>query len=144
MKGVLRSLRNTDGVAAMEFALVIPFLLLIVFATIEYGWYLTQSIVLNNAVAEAARAGALARDWETGNSAAEDPEELARTAFIEALWIFEETFISAYLEVHVDETSGPKRIEVLVTEVPYTPITGYLGASILPETLAAKAVMSFP
>ncbi len=146
MNGALKLSRNQDGVAAMEFALIAPVLLLIVFATIEYGWYLTQSIVVNNAVAEGARAGVKARDWESSTHAAEDPVAFARSALIEALWIYDESFISNYFEVNIipADTNGPKRLEVMLTKLPYKPITGYLGAEILPETLSAKAVMSFP
>lgn len=130
----------------MEFALVAPVLLLIVFATIEYGWYLTQNIVMNNAVSEGARAGVKARDWQTSAHNEEDPIQFARTALKEALWIYEESEILSHVDAHIipADEHGPKRIEVMVTEMPYQPITGYLGATMLPQTLAAKAVMTFP
>lgn len=146
MKPFSRLIRNQDGVAAMEFALVVPVLLLIVFSTIEYGWYLTQNIVMNNAVSEGARAGVKARDWQTRNRNAEDPKQFARTALKEALWIYEDSVILSHVDVHIilADEDGPKRIEVMVTEMPYQPITGYLGSTMLPQTLAAKAVMTFP
>jgi Flp pilus assembly protein TadG len=145
LKSVFRTIGNQRGVAAMEFALVAPILLLIVFATIEYGWYLTHWLVTNNAATEGARAAVKAREWESDTHAAEDPEEFARTALAEALWIRPE-LDSAYVETQIlsaDET-GPRRIEVRVVDLPYRPLTGYLGKTMLPETLAAKAVMAFP
>ncbi|BBO86503.1 hypothetical protein DSCO28_70690 [Desulfosarcina ovata subsp. sediminis] len=149
MKSICRMIHNQKGVAAMEFALVAPVLLLIVFATIEYGWYLTNCLVTNNAVSEGARAAVKAREWETDTQGAEDPEEFARTALAEALWInknLESELDSEYVKTQIlpaDETA-PRRIEVRIIDLPYRSLTGYLGKTMLPETLAAKAVMTFP
>jgi Flp pilus assembly protein TadG len=136
---------NQEGVAALEFALVTPLLLLIVFATIEYGWYLTHWIVTNNAAAEGARAAVKAREWETDTHAAEDPEAFARSALIESLWTHQD-LAGEYIETEIlpADASAPRRIEVRVVDLPYRPLTGYLGKTMLPETLAAKAVMAFP
>jgi len=139
------TLGNQRGVAAMEFALVAPVLLLIVFATIEYGWYLTNWAVLTNAVAEGARAGVKAREWESDTHAAEDPKEFAEQALAEALWTVEELTDESYdIEIIEADSTAPRRLRVAVTELPYRPITGYLGKTMLPTVLAAKAIMAFP
>ena len=129
----------------MEFALVAPLLLLILFATIEYGWYLAQCIVVNNAVTEGARAAVKAREWETESHGAENPDQFAREALQEALWTSKDP-AGEYVEteIHPADESGPRRIEVRVIDLPYRPLTGYLGKTMMPETLAAKAVMAFP
>ncbi|WP_035217082.1 TadE/TadG family type IV pilus assembly protein [Desulfobulbus elongatus] len=145
MKKFRHILRDQQGVAAMEFALVVPALLLIVFATIEYGWYLTQWMVLNNAASAGARAGVKAREWESSYNNEEDPVAFARSALKSSLWTMKE-FPSDHVDIEIlaaDETT-PRRLKVQVSDVPYQPITGYLGASLLPETLAAKAVLAFP
>jgi Flp pilus assembly protein TadG len=129
----------------LEFALVAPVLLLIVFATIEYGWYLTHCVVMNNAVAEGARAGVKARQWETATHGKEDPVQFAETALTEALWT-QKNLLPDHIDIRVieaDETA-PRRIVVTVSDVPYEPLTGYLGKTMLPEILAAKTVMVFP
>lgn len=56
----MKRLRNDErGAAAVEFALVLPLLLTIVFGTIEWGYYFfTREIVVNSA-REGARAGTL-------------------------------------------------------------------------------------
>jgi Flp pilus assembly protein TadG len=133
------------GVAAMEFALVAPILLLIVFATIEYGWYLTNCVVMSNAVSQGARAAIRAREWDTETRGAEDPKQFARTALAEALWTIRE-LDETHVDVHIidPDENGPRRIQVAITDLPYRPITGYLGENMLPPTLAAKAVMTFP
>jgi hypothetical protein len=145
MKALGRAIDNQRGVAAMEFALVAPVLLLIVFAVIEYGWYLTHYIVVSNAVSEGARAAVKAREWETESHGAEDPDQFARMALQEALWTNKD-LPDEYVEteIHPSDASGPRRIEVRVIDMPYRPLTGYLGKTMLPETLAAKAVMAFP
>ena len=48
---------NERGAAAVEFALILPFLLLLVFGGIEFGLLMFNKQVLTNAGREAARAG---------------------------------------------------------------------------------------
>ena len=141
----LRTIANPRGVAAMEFALVAPILLLIVFATIEYGWYLTNWAVLTHAVSEGARAGVKAREWETDSHAAEDPEAFAQEALTEALWTVEELTSDNFdIEIIEADSTAPRRLRVEVTDLPYHPITGYLGETMLPTVMAARAIMAFP
>ena len=142
---VKQTVIDPRGVAAMEFALVAPILLLILFATIEYGWYLTNWAVLTNSVSEAARAGVKARDWETDDHAAEDPLEFAQAALVEALWTVDELSSENYdIEIVESDSTAPRRLKVEVTDLPYEPITGYLGEAMLPEVMAAKSIVAFP
>lgn len=48
---------NEQGIAAAEFALVLPVLLLLLFGTIEFGMMMYGREVVTNAAREAARAG---------------------------------------------------------------------------------------
>jgi Flp pilus assembly protein TadG len=54
-----RPARGDDGVAAIEFAIILPVLLLILFAIIDMGRMLQQQIQLTEAAREGARLGAL-------------------------------------------------------------------------------------
>lgn len=47
--------KKKDGQALVEFALILPILLLLVLAMIEYGWLLNAKITLNSAAREGAR-----------------------------------------------------------------------------------------
>jgi Flp pilus assembly protein TadG len=47
--------RRDDGAAAVEFALVVPLLILLVFGIINFGVLFSQQLTLNNAVREGAR-----------------------------------------------------------------------------------------
>jgi Flp pilus assembly protein TadG len=54
-----RSRRADEGAAAVELALVLPVLLLLVFGLIDFGRVMQQQIQLTEAVREGARVGAL-------------------------------------------------------------------------------------
>lgn len=54
-----RRRRGERGAAAVEFALVVPFLLLILFGIISYGWMLSFRQALSQGAAEGARAAAV-------------------------------------------------------------------------------------
>jgi Flp pilus assembly protein TadG len=55
-------IRNQKGVAAVEFAIVLPVLVLLLFGTIEFGLLLYNKQVITNASREGARAGIVAPD----------------------------------------------------------------------------------
>lgn len=46
---------RSRGAAALEFALVLPILLMLVFGTIDFGYMINRTTVLNNAAREGAR-----------------------------------------------------------------------------------------
>jgi Flp pilus assembly protein TadG len=51
--------RDQRGAVAVEFALIMPILLLLVFGIIEFGYMLNRSTVVNNASRDGARVGSL-------------------------------------------------------------------------------------
>jgi Flp pilus assembly protein TadG len=59
MKGIRRRLRGQRGAVAVEFALILPVLLLIVIGTIEFGRVYSQFQVFNGAAREGARCAAV-------------------------------------------------------------------------------------
>jgi Flp pilus assembly protein TadG len=52
-----RSRRNQRGVAVVEFALVLPLLLLVLFSIVEFGLIMYDKAMITNASREAARSG---------------------------------------------------------------------------------------
>jgi Flp pilus assembly protein TadG len=58
----MMKLKNQRGVAAVEFALVMPLLLVLLFGIIEFGFILYDKAMITNASREAARAGIVLND----------------------------------------------------------------------------------
>jgi Flp pilus assembly protein TadG len=56
-----RCLREERGIAALEFVLVLPFLLMVLFGIIDVSMILCDKAVITNASREAARAGVVLR-----------------------------------------------------------------------------------
>ncbi|MFL6182578.1 MAG: TadE/TadG family type IV pilus assembly protein [Actinomycetes bacterium] len=48
-----------DGASAVEFALILPLLVVLLFGIIDYGWWFGEALGLRSAVREAARLGAV-------------------------------------------------------------------------------------
>ena len=57
MKKMIKRLRCQKGVAAIEFAIVLPLLMMIIFGIIEFGLLMYDKQVITNASREGARAG---------------------------------------------------------------------------------------
>jgi hypothetical protein len=139
----MQGLRGERGASAVEFALVLPMMLLLFFAILEYGWYMVNQAVLTGAVSAGARAGIKANEWDENNP--QDPREEARRAVREAFWPFpiEEQQIVADDEYYLTE-GGPRMLNVSVSGLAYQSLTGYLPANLLPGNLSAKALAVFP
>ncbi len=54
-----QGLRKDDGASAVEFALVLPILLMLLFGVVDYGWWFGETLGLRSGVREAARLGAV-------------------------------------------------------------------------------------
>jgi Flp pilus assembly protein TadG len=60
-------LKNQKGASAVEFALILPLLILVIFGIIEFGLLLYNQQVITNASREAARAGIVVGLDRSGN-----------------------------------------------------------------------------
>lgn len=72
-----RSIKNTEGNAAIEFALVAPALLLLMVGIVEFGLIMFVSSVIENAATSASRIGLTGRDGTGGYG-----ESAARNTFV--------------------------------------------------------------
>ena len=61
-----RFLKDQNGASAVEFAIILPVLITLIFGIIEFGLYLFNQHIITNAVREAARAGIVIRDPSVG------------------------------------------------------------------------------
>ena len=66
--------RDERGAAVVEFALIAPLLLLLVFGIIDFGWMLMKANLVNNATRDAARVASLSGHATTDIDAAVDAE----------------------------------------------------------------------
>jgi Flp pilus assembly protein TadG len=114
---------NEDGQSLVEFALVLPILMLLVLGMIEFGWILNGQITVTNA----ARAGARAAAIDSTTASAVVTSALDGSAVI-------------LREISVDPTGDTCKVTV---NGEITPIIGFLPASLVPDPypLTAKAVM---
>ena len=60
-------IKNKDGATAVEFALILPLLILLLFGIIEFGLVLYNKQIITNACREGARAGIIARATRLSN-----------------------------------------------------------------------------
>lgn len=140
MKEVRKKLltRKAPGVAAVEFALILPIFLTILFAVMDFGWMFFQQLVITSAARAGARAGALAATDSEAPSAAQE-------AVIQ--YISENGLGTGGVSVTAPVQTGatPKTITVTVT-MQFDPLIGvlFLPDSIqpYPSELTARAVMA--
>ena len=57
--GAIMFLKKEDGQAMVEFALVLPILILLIAGIIDFGWIFANQLIANNACREAARYNAI-------------------------------------------------------------------------------------
>lgn len=137
VRSIDSNLRAERGLALIELALVLPFFLMLTFATINFGLGLYNQAVITNASREAARAGIAFR------VPAPSHEDITETAL-------------AYCQEHLITLGAHVDPEVLIEEpggrVPGEPLRvtvsyAYEGLKLLnalsPGTLAATATMIF-
>jgi Flp pilus assembly protein TadG len=60
-----RAIRREDGASAVEFALVAPLLILLLFGVINFGFLFSEQLSLNNSVRQGARAAVVAGSGTT-------------------------------------------------------------------------------
>ena len=78
-RSALAHLRRGDrGAAAVEFALLVPILLIVVFGIVDFGLLMNSSSLVSNAAREGARVGSL----EGTQKASEDAAKAAMTGLI--------------------------------------------------------------
>jgi Flp pilus assembly protein TadG len=115
------------GAAAVEFALVLTPLFLLLLGTIDWGYYFYVREVIANAAREGARAGSIAT---TANASA---ASAATSAYLTATSIKNPV---------VSTACGPAGSVCVQVTVPTASVTGFLSPGVtIPATATATAVM---
>lgn len=116
--------RNQKGAAAVEFALVLPVLLVMVLGVIDYGVLFSQNMSLQNAAREGARQGILQGD-------------VIATAS-QARGLLDDSKLE--IQFTVNTSAGAPGIMVVCVRYPQSSLTGFFSWA-LNGTSAAKTVM---
>ncbi len=143
---------NNRGTAAVEFAILLPIWFMIFFGLLDYSWYLTNVMIMENAVSSGARAGVKVKYWlDSDDEEYEDPEQIAINAVNQGFWL-DDSLDGSGVEVSfkgagnssLDDYESCKYLEVRVVDYEYTPLTGYLPEGMIPRTISAVSLMAFP
>lgn len=129
-KNMEKKAKKENGSVVVEFALILPLFLLIVFSIVELSVALYNKAVITNASREAARAGVVVRSKRLTDSQIKDKA----TAYIENKLI---SFKSATPTVTVDSSGGVSGTNLTVT-VTY-PYKG-LGLGTLLSAISTRTV----
>jgi Flp pilus assembly protein TadG len=129
--------RGERGAAAVEFALVLPVLMLIVLGCIDWGYYFFVDQIVTNAAREGARSGAVA------DRVSADPLAVAEgavTGYLGAARLA----AAATIDASYDTLAGSTAVRVTV-RYPVGSMTGFLrptgGVNLVPPFAFAVAVM---
>ena len=132
-----RSIKRSGGSTLVEFAFVLPLLVLILFGIMQYGFIFAAYTTLRNASAVAARYATLTNPSPTTSSV----QALAKTAVTPMLDTNKVTAVNVDLNASVGGLPGAKSVEIqydLKLIIPFV-VPGKTAGSSL--TLKAKTVM---
>ena len=77
MKRIKSIIKEESGQSIVEFALVLPVLMLIVVGIVEFGWLFNGKITLTSAAREGARVAAIVKNETTATSAINEAADLS-------------------------------------------------------------------
>lgn len=141
MSRLRTSSNRDDGVAALEFALVLPFLLMVLFGIIDVSLILCDKAVITNASREAARAGIVVRVPRM------TPAQIINVALAYAQNSLITGGSATAPTVTVTQSGGTSSGNPLTVTVSYTYQGLFVGSSLSmltgPVTLSATTVMSY-
>lgn len=107
-RGVLGARRTDDGAAAIEFAIIMPILMILVFGVISFGYMLSFRQAVSQGAAEGARAAAVA----PSSTSTGDRQTTARGAINDALRSYGVECKDDGTLVHSGGPSGTCTVEV--------------------------------
>jgi len=103
MKRILNFRRDSNGQSLVEFALVLPFLIILILGMIEFGWILNGKITLTSAAREGARVAIIYESADKAKaavkSAVDKSTESSSLIEVQSTTIFDEGSKSAIVNV---------------------------------------------
>lgn len=131
----LQSLRrNERGASLVEFAVILPLFLLLIFGIMEAGWFFSQSVELRNAAREGARLAVV----DYGSGAAIRAETCNRAA-LSGSGAIVDISLSNTMDSSFDPAS-PESVTVTMSKT-YQSLTGILNAPLGGVAMSSSAEM---
>ena len=132
--------RNRRGAVIVEFALVVPFLFLIVFAVIDFSRAYAQLNAINSALREGARYAATYKDFAVGTPTDSVKARVQQYATVFGYNSLDMTKVAFNVINSTVSPFGPEYVQVTVTAhpLPLPILTGFLGVSPLTVTRTAR------
>ena len=132
----VRAPADEQGVAAIEFALLLPVLMIILMGMIDFSYY----FFLNSTAVNAAREGARQGVVQLTTTDAETAASTATTAYLAAAGLeVGGTFNAPSVTSAYDSTT--EMLAVTVTINPFNPLTGFLPTGVLPAQISYTSSM---
>jgi Flp pilus assembly protein TadG len=127
--------RGERGAAAVEFAMVLAPLMLLLMGTVDWGYYFFVRGVVTNAAREGARAGAIVPNATTSQSVANAQAITVATAYLANVGM-----TAANVTNCPDPAPGGSASVCVAIDYPVGSVTGFL-AGMMPGTASVKAIM---
>ena len=117
--GMASKMGDKTGVSAVEFAIILPLLLVIIFGIIEFGLVLFNKQVITNASREGARAGIVARNPRISPNEIEQIVEAYTGSYLMTFGSDNETYVTIFVydssgNVKTEEPAFGDELEVTV------------------------------
>lgn len=135
--------RRATGVAAVEFALIAPLLLVILFGIIDFGFMLYDKAMLTNAAREGARAGIVLREPRlTANQVRDIANGYCQSRMLRLAG--SDDCSATVTQRGTESLSGELEVSVEYTyDGPIVNLIGLIGGSLELGTMRSTAVMRY-
>lgn len=127
-----RRLGGDEGAALVEFAIIMPFLFLLIFGVIEFGWAYSQNLDVKHGARETGRLAAVNFGAGTGNAQSD--------ALMAEGCLRMDEFGSTTMQIARSGTAAGSRVTVTVTR-PLDTLTGFLDFALGGKTLRSEVDM---
>jgi len=130
MKKISKLIGNSNGQSLVEFALVLPVLLLLILGMIEFGWILNRQIILTSIAREGARSAVVCNNEQDAYKAVTDA-------------IAKSSLTGATVDQSKFTESWKKGNAEVILSIKIKPIVGIFPKKIVPDPfpLSSKAEM---
>lgn len=124
------------GSAAVEFAVVLLPLMLVLLGIMEYGWIFLQEFNVADAVREGVRLGVT-----IAPTAAPDPPTTAINRAKAVLKTLNVNTTGATITADYDGSAAPDLVLKVAVSIPYKPIIGFLPKAAMPANIVYRMTM---